>query len=253
MARPLARAPPRLRNRPDLPHSNDIRIRNRRRHPAGRWISSANGRAKNGRGEAHAGTSRMPIACLIITRCRSERAPVHAPIVPIARMGVGMHPNRSNTMLHVVKSSRPVHRNVYAVAIVAIVLSAAMHLVSVPLASVRATGPCDGIAGDPGDPIGPGQPDIAGQIVTAGTNTPIVGVTVRLYVCDGATPAFVASAATSGDGAYAFADLNGPAWYYVQAVLTGPLSGMTPAAGTSNPTTLIDVGAGASGVDLAFQ
>jgi len=129
----------------------------------------------------------------------------------------------------------------------------AIALLSSPPAPVHAASPCDGITGDPNPPIGPGQPDIAGHIVDAGSSAAIAGATVRLYVCDGSTPVLEASSLTLTDGSYAFLDLDGPAWYFVQAVLTGPLAGMTPATGTTNPTNVIDVGAGASGLDLAFE
>ncbi len=118
---------------------------------------------------------------------------------------------------------------------------------------VRATSPCDSITGDPNPPIGSPEPDIIGHILASGTNVGISGATVRLYVCDGSTPSLVASTTTTSGGLYGFPDLSGPAWYFVQAVITGPLAGKTPSQGTSNPTDLIDVGPGATGVDLTFE
>lgn len=112
--------------------------------------------------------------------------------------------------------------------------------------------PCDTITGDPNPPIGSPEPDIMGHILAA-NSVGISGATVRLYVCDGSTPSLVASTTTTSGGVYGFPDLDGPAWYFVQAVITGPLAGKTPSAGTSNPTDLIDVGAGATGVDLTFE
>jgi len=113
--------------------------------------------------------------------------------------------------------------------------------------------PCDSITGDPNPPIGSPEPDIGGHILSSGTNIGISGATVRLYVCDGSTPSLVASTTTGTGGVYGFLDLSGPAWYFVQAVISGPLAGKSPSVGTSNPTDLIDVGAGATGVDLTFE
>lgn len=112
--------------------------------------------------------------------------------------------------------------------------------------------PCDSITGDPNPPIGSPEPDIMGHIL-ASNSVGISGATVRLYVCDGSTPSLVASTTTTSGGVYGFPDLDGPAWYFVQAVITGPLAGKTPSEGTSNPTDLIDVGTGATGVDLTFE
>jgi len=112
--------------------------------------------------------------------------------------------------------------------------------------------PCDSITGDPNPPIGSPEPDITGHILDS-ESVGISGATVRLYVCDGSTPSLVTSTTTTSGGVYGFLDLSGPAWYYVQAVITGPLAGMTPAGGTSNPTGLIEVGKGATGVDLTFE
>lgn len=128
--------------------------------------------------------------------------------------------------------------------------SAATHP---PNSPVQASGPCDAITGDPNPPIGSPEPDIVGHILASGTNVGISGATVRLYRCDGSTPSLVASTTTTTGGVYGFLDLGGPDWYYVQAVITGPLTGKTPAAGSSNPTSLIDVGPGATGVDLTFE
>lgn len=113
--------------------------------------------------------------------------------------------------------------------------------------------PCDSITGDPNPPIGSPEPDIVGHILASGTNVGISGATVRLYVCDGSTPSLVASTTTTTGGVYGFLDLSGPAWYYVQAVITGPLTGKSPTGVTNNPTSLIDVGPGATGVDFTFE
>lgn len=140
-----------------------------------------------------------------------------------------------------------------ALAALLVVAVGAARPLLVPGESARAAEPCATIPYGPGDPIGPGMPDIAGHVIGTGSNEPIAGATVRLYVCIDGAPMLVASTSTDGSGAYAFDDLDGPAWYYVLAVLTGPLDGRWPAAGSSNPSAVIEVGPGASAVDLVFD
>ncbi|MEO8082654.1 MAG: SdrD B-like domain-containing protein [Ardenticatenales bacterium] len=85
------------------------------------------------------------------------------------------------------------------------------------------------------------------------TSDGIEGATVRLYRCDELAATLVTSTTTNGQGAYGFTSLAGPKWYFVQAMLTGPLANMTTSQGTANPSALIDVGAGATGVVLSFR
>jgi len=62
----------------------------------------------------------------------------------------------------------------------------------------------------------------------------------------------VTQTTTPSSGAYSFGNLS-QNWYYVEGALTGPLAGKTPASGTSNPTSLIEVGSGVVGLSLAFE
>jgi hypothetical protein len=82
--------------------------------------------------------------------------------------------------------------------------------------------------------------------------TPVSGATVNLYRCQGSTPLYVTQVTTDVNGTYLFGSLS-QNWYYVVVSLTGPLSGKVPSSGTNNPTNLIEVGGGATGVDLAFE
>lgn len=41
------------------------------------------------------------------------------------------------------------------------------------------------------------------------------------------------------------------AWYYVEVMMSGPLTGMTVAPGTDNPSALIGIGDGVT--DLVFE
>lgn len=119
---------------------------------------------------------------------------------------------------------------------------------------VAATGPCDNASlDDPNPPVGEPEPLIAGTVIDASTSTGVWGATVRLYRCNGTTPAQVTSMSTDSYGNFSFPGLTGPKWYYIAVDLSGPLAGMQPASGTANPTSLIDVGAGASGVTLSFE
>ena len=57
---------------------------------------------------------------------------------------------------------------------------------------------------------------------------------------------------TDASGHYAFADLS-RAFYYVAAVMEGPLSGLSPAEWCTNPSALVEVGEGDMNVDFSFE
>lgn len=116
-----------------------------------------------------------------------------------------------------------------------------------------ATGPCDGAGADPNPPIGEPEPLIGGTVVDAGTNDGVSGATVRLYRCDSGAATQADSTTTNGLGRFSFSDLTEEKWHYVSVDLSGPLSGMVPASATSNPTDLIGVGEGDSGLLLEFE
>jgi hypothetical protein len=115
--------------------------------------------------------------------------------------------------------------------------------------SVYATGPCDSTTGDPGDPgEGPG-PDIGGAVIEV---SPIQGATMQLYRCVSGQGVLVASTATSSSGTYGF-DVTTAGFYYIHASMTGPLAGLSPASGTSNPSPVIAATPGDLSVNFAFQ
>lgn len=118
---------------------------------------------------------------------------------------------------------------------------------------VFATSPCVPIQYDPDPPGGEEEPTIGGSILNAATPGGISGVTVKLYQCSGGAGVYQTSTTTDAQGAYEFTGLADEHWYYVEAALTGPLAGMTPASGTSNPTAAIGLGNNVSGVNLSFQ
>ena len=125
----------------------------------------------------------------------------------------------------------------------------AVLVTAVHMPSAHAVNPCAAASGDPAPPIG--EPEIAGQINL--DSSAVENATVTLYRCDGSTAVSVATDSTDASGSYLFTGLTGSKWYYVEVSLAGPLAGKSPAAGTSNPSDLIEVGAGATGVDFDFE
>lgn len=131
-------------------------------------------------------------------------------------------------------------------------LFSTLILFSLPTARSFATGPCDSVTGDPHPPTLPPEPLISGAILDAASYTGVSGVTVQLYRCQGQSAVYVAQTTTPSSGAYSFGNLS-QNWYFVEVALTGPLAGKSPASGTSNPTSLIEVGSGVLGLSLAFE
>ncbi len=74
---------------------------------------------------------------------------------------------------------------------------------------------------------------------------------MKLYRCADGSVVYETSTTTNGTGYYEFGDLTAQHWYYIEAVRTGPLAGMTPAPGTSNPTG--PVGETSTTIDLTFE
>lgn len=115
-----------------------------------------------------------------------------------------------------------------------------------------ATNPCDLVSASPRPPVGPPEPAIAGSILDAATSTGVSGATVKLYRCQSTSAAYVTETTTTSTGAYSFGSLS-QNWYFVEASLAGPLTGKSPASGTSNPSAPIEVWAGISGLNLSFE
>jgi hypothetical protein len=115
-----------------------------------------------------------------------------------------------------------------------------------------ANDPCSMVSQDPGTPREWPEPAIAGRVWDATSEVPIEGATMRLYRCVDGAGVLEASTDTSDAGHYLFTGLS-QAFYYVAAVMEGPLAGMAPAQGYVNPSQFIDVGDGDPGVDFSFQ
>lgn len=127
-------------------------------------------------------------------------------------------------------------------------------LVAGPVAPpAHATDPCAVASGSAGAPGDDPAPTIAGTVTDGSTSAPIAGATIELYACVDQTSVFAASTTTNAAGRYGFEGLDGPAWYYVAASLTGPLAGMAPSNGTQSPSVLVAVGDGDPALDLAFD
>ena len=117
---------------------------------------------------------------------------------------------------------------------------------------VEASNPCSSVSGNPPPAPGEPEPTIGGIITTDGTND-VSGATITLYRCDGTTAVSVGTDTTDSNGEYLFDGLTDERWHYVEASLTGPLSGKSPSAGTDNPSLLVSVGEGDPNVDLDFE
>lgn len=128
---------------------------------------------------------------------------------------------------------------------------AGLGLVAIPRGSTHATSPCDFILGDPRPPLPQPEPLISGTIVDS-VNAAVSGATVKLYRCEGTSAEYVAQTTTGSMGTYSFGSLS-ENWYFVEVALTGPLSGKSPVSGTVNPSSLIEVGEGATGLNFAFE
>lgn len=133
------------------------------------------------------------------------------------------------------------------------VLLCALVLSPIQAPSVNADpNPCQSAQGSPGDPDPGIDPDIAGILTDANSQEPIYGATLRLYLCVAGAGSQVGYTTTDSQGYYEFGGLA-QGFYYVTAADTGPLSGMTPASGTVNPSALIPFGAGDLNVDFSFE
>lgn len=113
--------------------------------------------------------------------------------------------------------------------------------------------PCNEVSGSP--PKSDPQPTIGGDVVDAGNgNSPVSGASMRLYRCgQSPQPTLVDTVTTNSSGQYLFATVEPGFYYYVEAVMSGPLSGMTPASGTENPSNAVGIGDSVSDLDFAFE
>jgi len=129
-------------------------------------------------------------------------------------------------------------------------MAASVNMVDPAIASGN---PCEYVTGDPDPPIGPPEIEVGGVVIDSGSNNPIEDATIKLYTCAGTTSMQVDSQLTDSSGRYAFTDVSVEQWYYVEAVMTGPLSGMTPSSGTDNPSVLVAISDSPTVVNFAFE
>jgi len=127
----------------------------------------------------------------------------------------------------------------------------ALALVAASNGPALASSPCDTITGEPRPPAPSPEPLISGTILDT-VNAGVSGATVKLYRCQGTSAVYVNQTTSASTGAYSFGSLS-QNWYYVEVALTGPLAGKSPASGTSNPSSLIEVWQGVAGLNLAFE
>ena len=116
--------------------------------------------------------------------------------------------------------------------------------------------PCDAIVNEPSPPISPPVPVWEGNVSDATTTSPVSGATVRQFQCQGSsTPTEIDDTTTDTNGDYSFSggDFDSGHYYYAQCDMTGPLSGMSVASGSMNPTAALPVGPSQSGVDFVFE
>jgi hypothetical protein len=139
------------------------------------------------------------------------------------------------------------------------ILIAWVAVVNGPGGAVLATAtadanPCAVIDFDPGPPPIRGQPTAAGRVTDAATGSGIAGATLEINRCVFGGPSEVAAVTTTdGNGNYAFESLLGSEYYFVEAVMLGPLAGLEPAAGTTNPTSAVWLENNVLDLDLRFE
>ena len=106
---------------------------------------------------------------------------------------------------------------------------------------------------DPGPPISDPEPNVGGTVIDASNTDGIEGATMKLYRCVSESASLEGSDTTDSNGDYLFEDLTPGYYYYVEALVTGPLQGMQPATGTSNPSEPVGLGDSVTDLDFAFE
>ena len=115
----------------------------------------------------------------------------------------------------------------------------------------RASGPCDSAPSGP--PIGPTEPTISGVAFDATTDDGIASATLELYRCTSSGAVLEDTEISDANGDYAFEDVSTSDWHYVEAVETGPLVGLNPAAGYAWQSALWPGSGTESGIDFGFE
>jgi hypothetical protein len=119
--------------------------------------------------------------------------------------------------------------------------------------AIASTSPCEAVNGDPGPPSMPPKPTLGGTVSDHADGSGISAASLKLYKCNAGVATLFSSAQTDSAGSYLFSDLEAGYFYYVEADLTGALSGMSAAGATENPSLAIGLSPSASGVDLSFE
>ena len=115
------------------------------------------------------------------------------------------------------------------------------------------TTPCNDVINEPKPPIAPEVPTWDGRILNAATTSGISGATVRLFQCDDGDATEIDSTTTTSSGDYSFSGFDPGFYYFVQVDMTGPMSGLSPSSGTSNPTDALPVGPSQTEINLSFE
>lgn len=110
--------------------------------------------------------------------------------------------------------------------------------------------PCASITGKP--PISDPEPTIGG-IVTLVPTQVVSEATMELFRCVSGSGVSQGTVQTNLSGTYLFSDLAPAEWYYVKALMIGPLLGKSPASGTSNPSATAGLGDSVTNLNFAFQ
>lgn len=122
-----------------------------------------------------------------------------------------------------------------------------------PDLTVAASNPCMEVMEESDPPIDRPDPAIMGAVIRFDTEQAIPGATMRVFRCDAGVATLVRQVTTDQEGLYDSGALTPQYYYYVEAVMTGPLEGMSPADGTQNPSEALGLGPSAEDVDFWFE
>jgi len=117
---------------------------------------------------------------------------------------------------------------------------------------VAGSNPCEEVQNDPGPPTPNPEPTIGGRVTDGDALAGIDGATMKVYQCEEGEATQVDTATTGGGGYYVSDILDPGYYYYVEAVMNGPLEGMEPAEGTSNPSDAVGLGESVTDLDFEF-
>ncbi len=137
------------------------------------------------------------------------------------------------------KGMLPVRTLNILLSLVAVLLLALTSIGSGPVAAQSAGDPCSPALPLPPPPGGHPKPT-GGTVTDVSTNLGIEGATVQLYRCYFGVGLLEDAVTTAEDGDYLFEDVELGSYYYIQVSSSGPMAGMQPASGYSNPTPIFD-------------